>query len=193
MTNIINEYRSGKIVLPGEKLCIVEEFMPGSGVYERNGTIYSRCIGRVLYDYCSRKVSVIPSPYKTPTIPKPGRIIWGQVYSVSDDIAIIRIFRIEGAKALSGTFTGIIHVSQLSENYVRVVEEAIKLGDYIRAKVLTSWSPYQLTTKNVTLGVILAYCSKCGKPLWRKNTVLYCKVCGNTEKRKISIKYMLSE
>jgi len=136
---------------------------------------------------------VVPSPYKMSLIPRPGKIVWGQVYSVSDEIAIIRIFKIEGTRPLSGTFTGLVHVSQISENYVKVVEEALKLGDYIRAKVLTSWSPYQLTTKNATLGVILAYCSKCGKPLWRKNMTLYCKACGNTEKRKISVKYMLSE
>jgi len=193
MTDIIDEYRSGRIVLPGEKLCISEEFMPGPGAYERNGTVYSKYVGTVLYDYCSRRVSVVPSPYKMSLIPRPGKIVWGQVYSVSDEIAIIRIFKIEGTRPLSGTFTGLVHVSQISENYVKVVEDALKLGDYIRAKVLTSWSPYQLTTKNATLGVILAYCSKCGKPLWRKNMTLYCKACGNTEKRKISVKYMLSE
>lgn len=187
----IKGYNSGRIVLPGEKLCVVEEFYPGEGTYEDKGEIKASRLGMVLYDYVTRRVRVLSTPDKNVLTPKTGYIVYGQVYSIHEDIAYVKISEIENHKKLSGVFTGVLHVSQVSQKYVKTVEEAVKLGDIIRAKVLTPWSPYQLTTKHEALGVVLGLCSNCGSILWYRRGRLICKNCGNVESRKVSTKYIL--
>lgn len=191
MGNGGTKFSSGKIVFPGEKLCVLEEFMPGEGTFEINGNVYSKLVGRVLYDFVSRKVSVMPLR-KVVNIPKQGMVVYAVVSTTKDDVAFTRIFSAEKGTVFSGTFTGILHVSQISNNYVKVVTDAIKVGDIVKAKVLTSWNPFQLTTKGTKLGVIYALCSKCGTPLVKRRTKLQCPHCGNVESRKISSDYMLS-
>ena len=185
------KFYSGKIVFPGEKLCVLEEFMPGDGTFEINGNVYSKFVGRVLYDFVSRKVTVVPLK-KVANIPKQGMVIYAVISTTKDDVAFTKIFGAEKGVSFSGTFTGILHVSQISSNYIKVVTDAVKVGDIVKAKVLTSWNPFQLTTKGTKLGVIYALCSKCGTPLIKKRTKLQCPKCGNVESRKISSDYMLS-
>ena len=75
--------------------------------------------------------------------------------------------------------------------FVKNIEEAIKPSDIIRAKVLTSASPYQLTLKGPNLGVILAFCSICGSELQKRDEeTLICPICGNIEKRKVALNYL---
>jgi len=186
------KYKSGKLVVPGEELCVIEEFAPGDGAYEKNGKVYSSRTGVALYDFITRKVQVLSTYDKMSLAPKVGLIVYGQVYTVHDEIANVKITEIEGHKKLSGTFSGVLHVSQVSRSYIKKMDDAVKPGDIIRAKVLTSWNPYQLTTRHSTLGVVLALCSKCGSLLWKsKSGKLVCKKCGNVEERKLSSKYTL--
>jgi exosome complex component CSL4 len=44
--------------------------------------------------------------------------------------------------------------------------------------------------KDARLGVIAAYCSRCGAPLVKEKNVLKCRVCGNTEMRKLAPDYI---
>jgi len=191
MENVKTKFTSGRFVVPGEELCVVEEFTPGDGTYERNGRVYSMRVGLALYDFVSRRVHVVTSLEKCTVIPKAGNIVYGQVVSLKDDIASVKIMEVENTRKFSGIFSGVLHISQVSKNYIKTIDEAIKVGDIIRAKVVTSWSPYQLTTKHVTLGVVLALCSKCGSPLWKVAEKLVCRKCGNIESRKVSTKYLL--
>jgi len=50
--------QSGHLVLPGERLGVIEEFTPDAGTYEKNGVIYSKIVGRALCDLQTRRVSV---------------------------------------------------------------------------------------------------------------------------------------
>ena len=70
----------------------------------------------------------------------------------------------------------------------------VKPGDFIRATVLSSAIPYMLSIKRSQDGVVLAYCSVCGSPLYRipGNPRLACLRCGNEEQRRISPLYILS-
>lgn len=192
MVSEISRYKSGRLVVPGEELCVIEEFSPGEGTYERDGKVYSLRAGVVIYDFVNRRVQVLSTTDKMSLAPRTGLIVYGEVYTVHDEIASVKIMEIEGCKKLSGTFTGVLHISQVSTTFIKKLDDAIKPGDIIRAKVLTSWNPYQLSTKHVTLGVILALCSRCGSPLWKTKTgKLLCMKCGNVEERKISSKYTL--
>ena len=54
------EQKSGHLVLPGERLGVIEEFIPDSGTYVKDGVIYSKIVGRALMDLLNKRVSVYP-------------------------------------------------------------------------------------------------------------------------------------
>ena len=183
------EYRSGKFVVPGDRLGVIEEFSPGSGTYVRDGTIYSKMIGRTLVDLLNKKVSVYPLT-SSASVPKVGSIVTGQVYNVQSKIAIIRIWRI-GKKLLSGFYSGILHISDAAKGYVETMFDACKTGDIVRAKVISNKNRvYHLTMAEGNLGVIYAFCSECGHLLEQdRKGRLKCPRCKKVEKRKIASGY----
>lgn len=176
-------------VVPGDSICVIEEFMPGNGVYEDDGTIRSAIVGRVSIDFRTRFINVRPL-VKSPQLPARGEIVYALVTVVHDEISISRIFSSESGKKFNNPFTALLHISQTHEKFVKNFNEVLAVGDIIKAKVLNDGIPYMITIKDVKLGVILAYCSICGTPLRKQSSdTLKCPKCGNTEKRKMSIEY----
>jgi exosome complex component CSL4 len=179
--------RSGRFVVPGEKLGVIEEFTPDAGTYTEDGVIHSKNVGYVLVDLASRKVSVYPVA-PGPTVPKTGSIVVGSTTNVQTSTATIRIMKLNES-FFSGNFTGIIHVSDVSFEYTERMFDAFKVGDVVRAKVISYKNKtYHLSTKGGNLGVIYAFCSYCGSLLPLKGRGLECKNCGRA-KRKIASDY----
>ncbi len=185
--------KSGQFIVPGEKIGVIEEFIPDFGTYVEDGVIYAKNVGCILVDSVSRKVSVYPLTREA-GVPKVGSIVVGHVVNIQGAMAFIRIIKV-GKRFLSGFFTGILHVSDIDVKYTREIFDALKVGDLVRAKVISYTNrTFHLTTKGGKLGVILALCSKCGgtlilKSKKSKNKKLYCEKCGNTETRKIASDY----
>jgi len=186
-----NMRKSGQFVVPGEKIGVIEEFIPDLGTYVENGVIYSKNVGYILVDSVSRKVSVYPLT-RGVNVPSVKSIVVGHVTNIQGAAAFIRIIKV-GRKFLSGFFTGVLHVSDIDVKYTKDIFDALKVGDLVRAKVIgTANRIFHLTTKDENLGVILALCSKCGGTLRLKNKrskKLYCERCGNIEARKIASDY----
>ncbi|MEM2281223.1 MAG: exosome complex RNA-binding protein Csl4 [Candidatus Bathyarchaeia archaeon] len=180
---------SGQIVLPGEPLGVIEEFIPDSGTYVKDGVIYSKIVGRALIDYLNKRVSVSPITERA-KVPKVGSIVIGQVSNVQTQTAAVRIFKI-GKHMLSGFFTGLLHIADAHVHFTDLMFDICKPGDIVRAKIISEKNrTYHLTTKDRSLGVIYAFCSKCGDVLQLKgHGSLVCPRCGNVEKRKIAIDY----
>jgi len=173
---------SGQFVVPGQKLGVIEEFIPDSGTYVKDGCIYSANVGYVLIDFANKKVSVYPIARNT-NVPKIGSTVIGWVVGVQSSYATIRIIKV-GRKFLSGHFTGIIHISDVSHRYLNNMYDSLRIGDLVRAKVISDKNKtFHLSIKDENLGVIYAFCSQCGGILVKRRT-LRCTVCGNTEKRK---------
>ena len=108
--------RSGQLILPGEKLGVIEEFVSSDGTYVEAGSIFSGIVGRVLMDLMNKKVSVHPLA-QGPSVPRAGSIVTGSITSVQDMIAALRMFKI-GTRYLSGFFSGLIHISDASFRYI---------------------------------------------------------------------------
>lgn len=182
------ERKSGHLVLPGERLGVIEEFIPDSGTYVKDGVIYSKLVGRALMDLLSKRVSVYPLASAV-SVPKVSATVIGQVYNGQSDSALVRIFKI-GSKRLSGIFTGILHVSDVQEKYVKSMNDVCKLGDIIRAKVISDKNQiYHLSTKDKNLGVVYAFCSRCSNLLEPRRHEMVCPKCGNVERRKTALDY----
>lgn len=183
-----SEQQSDNLVLPGERLGVIEEFIPDAGTYVKDGVIRSGVVGRSLHDSLNKRVSVVPLIHGA-MLPKVESVILGQVSSVQTQNAIVRIFKI-GKKQLSGVFTGILHISDVQPRYVESMFNVCKPADIIRAKVISEKNKtYHLFTKDKNLGVVYALCSQCGYSLESKRQSLYCPRCGRIEKRKTALDY----
>lgn len=189
MTLKASEQRNGNLVLPGERLGVIEEFIPDSGTYVKDGIIYSKIIGRALMDMLNKRVSVYPI-IDGAVVPKVSSIVVGQVGNAQTDNALVRIFEVGAKKKLSGVFSGILHVSDVSDRYINSMNEVCKSGDIIRAKVISEKNQiYHLTTADKNLGVVHAFCSLCSNVLEQSRHEMRCTKCGNIERRKTAFDY----
>lgn len=180
--------KSGKFVSPGERLGVIEEFIPDAGTYVKDGVIYSKVVGRSLLDLPNKRVSVYPLVHGA-IVPKIGSIVLGQVSSVKTQNAVVRIFQVD-KKQLSGFFTSILHISDVQLRYVESMFNICRPGDILRAKVISEKNQiYHLSTKDKNLGVVYAFCSRCGHILELRRQGMCCPRCGKIEKRKTAPEY----
>ena len=178
-----------KAVLPGDPICVLEEFIPGASTYEEKGVVRSLAIGRVATDLKLRVVHV-KSLVRRATIPSKGSYVYGVVQVVRDEHAIVKLVADSDWRGFNGYFTGVLHISQASDKYVSNLYEVLRAGDIIKARVYNSNLPFNIGLKEPRLGVVLAFCGKCGRVLKAAGPdTLKCPYCGNLEKRKLSIEY----
>jgi len=179
----------GRRVTPGEEICVIEEFLPGVGTFDQDGVVRAAMTGVTQVDILSRVVFVKPS-VNLPKIPEKGEVVYGIVQVVKDEFAIVKIAGDYHGRRYPTCFTGLLHISQSTDRYVKNLYEVVRVGDVLKAKVLNNYPPYNLTIKEHRLGVVLAFCGKCGNRMARSsNDTLKCDSCGNIEKRKVSSDY----
>jgi len=179
---------SGQFVVPGEKLGVVEEFVPGLGTLEEEGTIYSSSTGLTLVDLLRKTVSV-QACTKSPVTPREGDVVLGVASSVQERVATLNIFKI-GQTLLEMPFSGFLHISNTSPRYERHMSDVCKAGDVVKARIVNVKNRVlQLGTMSRELGVVRAFCSRCGGPLLSMNRTLRCQNCGNAERRKMASDY----
>jgi exosome complex component CSL4 len=182
------EQKSGHLVMPGERLGVIEEFIPDSGTYVKDGVIFSKIIGRSLVDLQNRRVSVYPV-IEGAVYPKVGTVVIGQIGNAQSDNVLVKIFRV-GKKKISGSFGGILHVSDVSDRYVEQMSDVCKPGDIVSAKVISEKNKvFHLSTNDRNLGIMYAFCSRDGTLLNQEGYDLKCPKCGNVERRKTSPEY----
>jgi len=188
MSSKLGEQKIGQLAVPGDRLGVIEEFIPDAGTYVKDGVIYSKVIGRILIDLVHRRVSVhqLIGPSRVPAL---GTTVLAQVSNAQSDSAGARIFEI-GGEEINGVFTGILHVSDVALRYVDSMYDVCKAGDIIRAKVVSEKNrTYHLSTKDKNLGVVYAFCSNCGTLLEPRRQGMHCPKCGRIEKRKAASDY----
>ena len=175
------------MVVPGEKLGVIEEFAPGQSTYTNEGVIRSKTVGLANYDSTNRKINVFTK--RNPAIPAKGQIALGEIRQVQDKIAQVKLLQANDTK-FKRPFSAILHVSFASKFFLKTLHNAIKPGDIIIAEIIGDKNiPYQLTTNGRGLGVVQAYCSRCGSPLILDKRQLLCNKCKTTEQRRINDNY----
>jgi len=177
-----------RVVSPGEQLGVIEEFLAGPGTFVENGEIYSSETGILQLDIRRREVLVKPVTHR-PQIPRVGDIVVGKVVSTSDKTLSVMINEINDQKT-EGELTGIMHVSDIARGYVKSVNDAFRVGDIIRAQVIsTKHREYQQNTQDYRLGVLKAECIYCGQSLTMTGRTLRCGNCGEVGRRKLAIDF----
>ncbi len=169
---------------PGDFLGYAEEYLAGEGVYEEKGKLYASKAGKIRIK--NKTISI--SPIKAIPEIRKGDIIIGRVIDTRESFAIVEIARKIGSnRALKHYDRALLHVSNISERFMKNVEEGVRYWDIIAARVLDE--NLRITIKDEELGVLKALCSVCGNSLIQEKDKLKCLRCGNVESRKISKKY----
>jgi exosome complex component CSL4 len=179
----------GKIVLPGDKLSTSEELLAGDGTFEEDGIIRAYRMG--FYDIDEKRHTAMVKPLTSiPVVVKKGDFVLAHASSVRSMMVIADVFHvIKQNRSVSGDTNGTIHVSEISDGYVKSPEDKYSVGDIIRARVTQVSPSIQLTTKGKDLGTIKSFCQRCRNPLIKKDNFLECPHCGHKEKRKTAQDY----
>ncbi|MHC1590633.1 MAG: exosome complex RNA-binding protein Csl4, partial [Candidatus Helarchaeales archaeon] len=171
----------------GEKIGVIEQFLPGRGTYEENGVIYASVVGKIKLNKRDRIVSV--EPQKNLHLPNNGDVVIGRVDTLKKQSVVVFVNDSRDLNPRTN-FEASIHVSNVSRDYIENISDAFKPYDLVRCRLIRTDSiPFQAVTDEKFLGVILAFCSICGEKLVWKGNRLVCPNCGNIEQRKIANDY----
>ncbi len=177
-----------KGTFPGEKLAVIEEYSDGPGTYQKDGAVRSSTIGTTTIDKARREL-VIKKTTPMIVVPDEGMEIIAQVGSVARRDARLDIFVIDG-KHIHPTTSGVIHISDLSRDYLKNIDMAVRSGDVVKGKLINTKNRLNQTSlKGSEYGVIYGFCSRCGGLLEKKEGRLTCPDCGRMERRKTANTY----
>lgn len=177
-----------KIVMPGEVLGTSEEFLAGEGTYEESGKIFSSILGEL--DLDKNEMMAMVRPVNPPVKLKMNDVVLANVQDIKSGIVLVNVIRLEGnSREITGETSGSIHVSKISEGYTSDVWREFRIGDLVRAKVISNKPSLQLATDRSNLGVLLALCTKCRMTLIKKEGTLFCENCQRSELRNMAPDY----
>lgn len=179
-----------RLVYPGDAVGVAEEFVPGPGTYEENGEVFAARVGFLTLDtndFVARVDTFVGEPAKV----RPGDIVLGVVGMTRSSMAIVEVVKVatQPNRAVAGDTNGTLHVSKASEAYVENMEDAFRVRDILRAKVLETDPAIQLTTKGPHLGVLKSYCPRCGSAMARKGKGVVCPECDWKDSKKLADDY----
>jgi len=179
------------VVLPGEYIAAIEEYMPSTGTFSSEDGLFSSSIGTLELDAKSHSAKV-KLKARSPKLQGIGTIVIGRVAEMSESVAIVDLIQVEskGVSFVPNGVSAVLHVSSIKRGYVKDLKEEIKIGDIVRVKIIDV-SPHstKLTTDSRELGVIKAFCSNCRQPLRMSGAKLICDRCGSVENRKTADDY----
>jgi len=181
-----NVKQKGTGVLPGDKVAVSEEFLPGRHTYEDSGLIRSLTSGSVVRDTKNMEISVKPAV--EPEVIKVDDWVTGQVEGAQANSANIHIYFLNG-KPTYKDFSGMLSLRGLSGGGRGARRTTpVKMGDVVRCRVFSLLNGIiHLTIDEPDMGVVAALCGNCGKPLLRGSaTRVKCDECGNVEERKLA-------
>jgi exosome complex component CSL4 len=179
--------KQGELILPGDEVGVIEEFIAGEGTYEQDGKVYVSVAGKAFYDMINRKVNSIS--FKKPSLLalRKSKYVIGVVVGLKEDSALVNILSIE-EKPLGSPLSGYVHISQITNKFLEKITDALRVGDIIKAKPINFSIPIALTLKQKDLGVVYAKCSICGTKMVKHDEEhLRCPNCGNIETRKLAV------
>jgi exosome complex component CSL4 len=181
-----------KIVMPGDKLGIIEQYLPGEGTYDDNGEIKSSVLGNVKINQKMKVISVVSDA--KPALLKVGDTVYGQITDIKPQRANVKIECMkDNARPLALPYMGAIHISQAKKDYLEKLSDAFRIGDIIQAKVVKiTGDNVDLGTVDDDCGVLKAMCTRCRDYMHttQKENELQCNSCNKKERRKVSSNYV---
>jgi polyribonucleotide nucleotidyltransferase len=119
----INPDKIGAVIGPGGKMIngLIKKYELAGIDIEEDGRVFVSSLDRGRAEQAMQDIKSLTREYKV------GEIIEGRVIKNLDFGAIVD---------LGGGKDGMIHVSELKNGFVKTVDEVVKVGDFVRAKVI---------------------------------------------------------
>ena len=119
----INPEKIGLVIGPGGKMIngLIRKYGLTTIDIEEDGGVYIAATDPAKAEAAAAEVRGMTREYKI------GEIVEGEVIKILDFGAIVD---------LGGGQDGMIHVSELKKGFVKTVNEVVKLGDFVRAKII---------------------------------------------------------
>lgn len=180
-----------KIVTPGEFLGVIEEFTPGKNCYEVDGQLISESWGTVK---TTSEHQLKITPVKRIFVPRKGTIALGIVSELRRQSANITLTHFKMGyerkfQSIKYSIPTMLHISNVSDRYIRAIHDGVRPGDYIICKILSTHPDNRVSLfGSHDLGVISAICYSCGQEVNRvvKRNLIRCNNCGATQNRVLS-------
>ena len=177
-------------MIPGDKLASTIEYLPGDGVYEENGDIFASVSGNLIENMEKMTISVEPC-IGTPAELSVGKVVIGKVKKVTEAVAVLTIAMVRNEKRFFDARgrDGSIHVSNVSNEFVKDMRDKISIGDIVQAEILGIEGRVDLGTDSPEYGIVFSRCKKSNLPLKKEGNVLKCDQSERTYRGKISTEY----
>jgi exosome complex component CSL4 len=176
-------------VIPGDVVGTAEEFLPGEGTYIKGEHIRATTAGVTKLDADERSAKVIPRT-NAPVKLENGDVVVGQITDLKESLAILRLAFKRGCESRPIHNTeALIHISRVKSSYVKEIRQVLALRDIVKAKIIDDTPTIGLSIVDDDLGVVKAYCTRCGTPLRLEEKKLVCPECEQVESRKLSTDY----
>ncbi|MDG6990022.1 MAG: exosome complex RNA-binding protein Csl4 [Nitrososphaerota archaeon] len=172
-------------VLPGDRVAVSEEFLPGARTYEDSGVIRALAAGVIAKDMKSMEISIEPVAH--PELIKVDDWVTGQVEGSQANSANVHIYFLNG-KPTYKDFSGMLSLRGLTGGGRGARRTTpVKTGDVVRCRVFSLVNGIiHLSIDEPDMGVVAALCGNCGRPLLKGSaTRVKCDECGNVEERKL--------
>lgn len=181
--------KDGRQVFPGDVLATSEELLPGDGTHDDGTNVIATRIGVFHVDPNEMRAVVEPAT-SVPGSLRMGDYVLGEITMIKPAMAGVEVLAIEGnGRVIVGDTNGTLHVSKIARKYVRDVGAEYRLGDVVRAKVLSVKPSVQLATDDERCGCIKALCLRCRFGLNQVGKALECPNCGRRESRNVAPDY----
>ncbi|MCX8158248.1 MAG: exosome complex RNA-binding protein Csl4 [Candidatus Diapherotrites archaeon] len=179
-------------VLPGYFISNCEEFLPGRNTFEYNDKIYSDSIGIKEEDMSNRVANVRKLTRELEPLDL-DCVVLGIIEKNKDFFSLVRLFKAykDSKEVVITNSYAFLPIHNMANFYIKDIRDLFRIGDLVKARVveITNFS-VTLTTKDVSLGVVKAFCTNCRHTLSREGVYLRCKNCNSLERRKISSDYL---
>jgi len=120
---LINPDKIGLLIGPGGKTIngLIDKYKLAGIDVEEDGQVFVSALDAKMAEAAAAEITAMAKEFKV------GDVIEGTVIKILDFGAIVD---------LGGGRDGMIHVSELKQGYVKTVQEVVKVGDFVRAKVI---------------------------------------------------------
>lgn len=172
-------------VLPGDKVAVSEEFLPGKHTYDDAGLIRALAVGAVQMDTKNMEISI--SPAVEASMIRVEDWVTGQVETVQSNSAGLKIYYVNGSR-MDKDFSGTLSLRGFGGGRGVRKGPPVKLGDIVRCRVFSLVNGIiHLSIDEADMGVVHALCGNCGRSLLKGGRdKVKCDECGNVEDRKLA-------
>ena len=187
-----------KMVFPGDRLSLEEEFLPENNVYVENGAVYSSVFGK--QKIAEGRISV-ESAVRDINKMHRGMYVVGSVVGVLKSVLFLELgnFVVKNMEFIAGKDGKIVLSSRPPRGRMehghdqhRTEQKPAELGDIVLSKIIMDDPDiFTLSVRDDVCGVVYALCENCGNlmHLEKHGSGLYCSECKRVSHRKVSSLY----